>query len=361
MMSNISPASKNEGITDSCCDTTVKQRECSFLWTIDSYSTLTNTRFDFESSEFSAIDDNFKWRLEHKTQTWGIEIYLRPDLDDLKKYGGVSVSAEFAVMKPDNTKIYTKISSSSCCVWNDNYIKYKNVGSLGDISKVLREWVYEDKLKLLCELVYFKKTDIVNLSSSCCSKPVKISESSLSTDYERFFIDDDNFKDVTISVKGKNYPVHKTVLAARSSVFNAMLRNDMQESQKNHINIADIEQETFEEILHYIYTGKTTNLEESAFELLPAADKYDLKELKTKCEEVLFRKLSIDNAGSILILADMHHAEDLKAHALRFIKANHSECEDFKETEVWNIVTKSHPHLMEDLLDVIFCKRRKLS
>ncbi|XP_065204072.1 speckle-type POZ protein-like [Planococcus citri] len=166
----------------------------------------------------------------------------------------------------------------------------------------------------------------------------------------------EDFSDVTISVKGKNYPAHKLILAARSSVFKAMFRNDMQESQKNRIVINDIEEETFEEMLHYIYTGKVKNLEESAFELLSVADKYDLKELKNACEGILLSKLSADNVGKILVLADMHNAEELKANALRFIKAKYSNCGNYENTEMWKILTESRPSLMKDMLAMVFNK-----
>ncbi|XP_065209070.1 speckle-type POZ protein B-like [Planococcus citri] len=334
----------------------VDLRKCTFSWTIDQYSTHARSECDLKSSTFSAIGDNFKWHLTHKIRKFypdspDVVLYLHPDLDDLRKYGTVSVNVQVFLVRHNNPKLQTTPVSYKFD-WHGD-MKECYVGSLGYVFQT-RHCAHEDKLKLICELSYSRKPYFAYLPSSCCSKPDKISESNLSTDFERFFIDDDNFKDATISVTGKNYPVHKTVLAARSSVFNAMFKSNMEESQKNHIVITDIEQEPFEEMLHYIYTGKTKNLQELAFELLPAADKYDLRELKTMCEEVLLRKLSTDNAARILILADMHRAEDLKASALRFMKMYHSKCKDFKETEVWNIVTGSRPHLMKDLLDVIF-------
>ena len=40
-----------------------------------------------------------------------------------------------------------------------------------------------------------------------------------------------------------------------------------------------------EDMLKYIYGGKIENLEDKATKLLAAADQYDLKLLKKKCEE----------------------------------------------------------------------------
>lgn len=46
---------------------------------------------------------------------------------------------------------------------------------------------------------------------------------------------------------------------------------------------------------------------------------YDLGRLKIMCEEALCTNLSIENAADILILADLHSAEQLKAQAIDYI------------------------------------------
>lgn len=46
---------------------------------------------------------------------------------------------------------------------------------------------------------------------------------------------------------------------------------------------------------------------------------YALERLKVMCEEALCTNLSIDNAAEILILADLHSADQLKAQAIDFI------------------------------------------
>lgn len=46
---------------------------------------------------------------------------------------------------------------------------------------------------------------------------------------------------------------------------------------------------------------------------------YALERLKVMCEEALCTNLSIENAAEILILADLHSADQLKAQAIDFI------------------------------------------
>ena len=46
---------------------------------------------------------------------------------------------------------------------------------------------------------------------------------------------------------------------------------------------------------------------------------YDLERLKVMCEEALCSNLSVETAADVLILADMHSANQLKAHAIDYI------------------------------------------
>lgn len=46
---------------------------------------------------------------------------------------------------------------------------------------------------------------------------------------------------------------------------------------------------------------------------------YNLERLKVMCEEALCSSLSVESVSSILVLADLHNAEQLKSHAVDFI------------------------------------------
>ena len=80
-----------------------------------------------------------------------------------------------------------------------------------------------------------------------------------------------------------------------------------------------MDHEVFREMLRFIYTGKAANLERMADDLLAAADKYALERLKVMCEEALCTNLSTENSAEVLILADLHSADQLKAQAIDFI------------------------------------------
>lgn len=63
------------------------------------------------------------------------------------------------------------------------------------------------------------------------------------------------------------------VSAARSPVFAAMFEHEMEERKHNRVAITDVDHEVLREMLRFIYTGKATNLEKMADDLLAAADK----------------------------------------------------------------------------------------
>ena len=93
----------------------------------------------------------------------------------------------------------------------------------------------------------------------------------------------------------------------------------MEERKHNRVEISDVDHEVFREMLRFIYTGKAANLERMADDLLAAADKYALERLKVMCEEALCTNLSTENSAEVLILADLHSADQLKAQAIDFI------------------------------------------
>ena len=81
--------------------------------------------------------------------------------------------------------------------------------------------------------------------------------------------------DFTFVVDGVEIVAHKAVLAARSPVFAAMFRNEMREKVSNRADIVDVDADTFQELLRFIYTGTVENLSELVREILAASIKYD--------------------------------------------------------------------------------------
>ncbi|XP_065216090.1 speckle-type POZ protein B-like [Planococcus citri] len=329
-----------------------KLKKCDFTWLIDSREFLDLAFVQSESPLCSSVDEDFIYRIKltyckngnNPESAKFLSIFLCFRVGDSRHdCDAVLGEVEFSVLK-SNGKFGSKKrkfeirNNGNMQLWNyvgfHEYIKRTHAAN----------WVVRDRLAIFCQISYCIRIEKENKSR-------EILDSSLSYDLERLFADK-NFSDVTIQVKDREYHVYKGILAARSPVFDAMFRNDMQENVTNVVKISDIGQDVFEEILHYIYCGKVKNLEKLVCEILPAAKKYDLKQLMILCEETLAEQLSKDNAIKILILAHTHHAVWLKTEALEFIKL-HANWADVKSSEIWNDLTSFHPDLMAEMLTVL--------
>ncbi|KAA0201806.1 hypothetical protein HAZT_HAZT011536 [Hyalella azteca] len=203
----------------------------------------------------------------------------------------------------------------------------------------------DDKLTLYCEVSVV--ADSVNISGQSNTVQFKVSECRLSEDLGMLF-DSQRYCDVTLAVGAREFQAHKALLAARSPVFAAMFSHEMEERKHNRVEIMDVEPEVLHEMLRFIYTGKSNNLTRMADDLLAAADKYALDRLKVMCEEALCTNLSTENVADVLILADLHSADQLKAQAIDFINTCCRHATDVMETTGWKAMISSHPHLIAE-------------
>jgi speckle-type POZ protein len=87
------------------------------------------------------------------------------------------------------------------------------------------------------------------------------------------------FTDFEFLVRGKVFPAHRAILAARSPV----LANLLSEPGVDFHRIEDIDPQVFEQFLHFVYTGRLTT---SAAEpqLLVVAERFQIDTLKKLCQ-----------------------------------------------------------------------------
>lgn len=114
--------------------------------------------------------------------------------------------------------------------------------------------------------------DSVNIAGQNNTTQFKVPECRLSEDLSQLF-ESQKFSDVILTVGGKEFYAHKAILAARSPVFAAMFEHEMEEKKQNRVDITDMDHEVMKEMLKFIYSGKSPQLEKMADELLAAADK----------------------------------------------------------------------------------------
>jgi len=174
---------------------------------------------------------------------------------------------------------------------------------------------------------------------------------SLSCDMRDAFASND-FTDMTIVCDKREFHCHKFLLAARSEVFAAMLRHEFLEKQNSRVDVKEIDGETMELLLSYIYTGLVTDFknvsELQLVELFKAADRYRLDHLKNMCEEELVKRVEASNAADILSLAHKYNAGPLKSFALAMISRN---VEEVMRTRGWKELILSEQGLLVEAFD----------
>ncbi|XP_073836747.1 protein roadkill-like [Musca autumnalis] len=159
----------------------------------------------------------------------------------------------------------------------------------------------------------------------------------------------EEFSDITLVAQGGiELKAHRLILRTRSTVFDAMFRNDFLENQTNRITIDDIDADVLEEMLKYIYTGDDDNIpKEMASELLMVADKYALMDLQEMCVKILIDSKQIDTITDTLLLAERNSNKRLKEQVIEFIIAN---IKDVMETVHWKTLQETEPNLCLEVM-----------
>uniref|UniRef100_A0A182ML51 Speckle-type POZ protein n=1 Tax=Anopheles culicifacies TaxID=139723 RepID=A0A182ML51_9DIPT len=326
----------------------VKVVKFSYMWTINNFSFCREEMGEvLKSSTFSAgANDKLKWclrvnpkGLDEESKDY-LSLYLL--LVSCNK-SEVRAKFKFSILnaKREETKAMESQRAYRFVQGKDwGFKKFIRRDFLLDEANGL---LPEDKLTIFCEVSVV--ADSVNISGQSNIIQFKVPECKLSEDLGTLF-DNEKFSDVTLAVGGREFQVHKAILAARSPVFAAMFEHEMEERKQNRVAITDVDHEVLKEMLRFIYTGKAPNLDKMADDLLAAADKYALDKLKVMCEEALCVNLSVETAAETLILADLHSADQLKAQTIDFINTSHAT--DVVETVGWKNMVATHPHLLNE-------------
>ncbi|XP_065205328.1 speckle-type POZ protein-like [Planococcus citri] len=313
------------------CKSELRVHEVNYVWTIDNFDFREAEGSFLYSSEFSVVlNDEIKWKLQLRPNgetdakdTISFFLYICSSILTEKVYAKLKVS----VLDFQNEKRCTKKTKvagfglDGVGSWG-----YKELLTKNDYFR--ENLLIDNKLTISCEIIFSTVCDATNETSQKGETSVLLPNTTvcdLSSQNFGLSLEHREFSDVIISVNGQEYLAHKIILAARSPVFAAMFAHNVKENEENRVYINDMDEEVASEMLRYIYTGKCEKLSELATGLLVAADKYDLAGLKNVCGLELSKTLSVDNAASILALADMHAAEALKKAAIKFIVSKRTE------------------------------------
>lgn len=155
------------------------------------------------------------------------------------------------------------------------------------------------------------------------------------------------FCDVIIKVQDEEFRSHKSVLAARSSVFHEMLHEDMVEKGSDKFQITDCEPDAFREFLAYFYSGDMNELStKRVCEVYCLADKYKMPQLKLDCITVMKKGMSVENFCEIIHFAVLHKESEVIKRGTDFFLKN---IKDVLQSVQWQTFLKENPDLANDL------------
>jgi speckle-type POZ protein len=248
-------------------------------------------------------------------------------------------------------------------------ISEKHVNSAGDVSLVVRLTIIKEN-----ETNHSLSSDLKNL------------------------IDDEKSSDLILQSGSREFRVHSNILAARSPVFAALLKEkqldeiietnkenkgeekedgdehkEEKEGEENKVKeeitkerksisprkislgphrleIKDLPPDTLEVLLKYIYTDSSNNVDLFSQTLLAASDRYQLPGLKVHCEKHLGEIINPENVSDILLLSETHRCDTLKKTALAYCGENHSYI--IKDSR-WKVIEEEKPDLFEEAISAV--------
>jgi len=175
--------------------------------------------------------------------------------------------------------------------------------------------------KLCREIQNLKITS--NKLSKCAledQKPATNPQDGIYSDLKNL-IQDDHFKDFTITIDDRKFLIHKFLLAARSSTLAEMFRvNPNAES----LNLVDISIKTFEVIHKFLYTDELPQDDEVNFlPLYEAAGRLKIGKLQNLAGEKLAEQICSENALDVLNLSHKNEDNVLSQKAFNQIKKSY--------------------------------------
>lgn len=133
-------------------------------------------------------------------------------------------------------------------------------------------------------------------------------------------LDEAIYADVTIHTADGTLRAHKAILCASSPVFRSMFYHDLKEKESSTIYIEDMSMESCMAFLNYMYgTIKREDFWKHRLELLDAANKYDIADLKDACEESLLEDIDSGNVLERLQEAWLYQLDKLKKACLTYL------------------------------------------
>ncbi|XP_049943303.1 speckle-type POZ protein-like [Schistocerca serialis cubense] len=156
--------------------------------------------------------------------------------------------------------------------------------------------------------------------------------------------------DFGLHAGGTVLKAHRALLSMRSPYFAAMLQPHTKEAREGFVKVWDVNSEVLKQVLLYVYTGVAPALRDMPWDLLIAADKYQLQHLKRQCEAHIASCLSVDNAAETAANASLFSCDILWDRAVLFIKRN---LYQVMRTPGWTETISTHPEVIQRISELM--------
>lgn len=154
-----------------------------------------------------------------------------------------------------------------------------------------------------------------------------------------------NNTDVEFNVQGELMGAHSLILKATSSAFASIVHSRTPKIKPSHVvNVNDVDPQVFQQLLHYIYTGRVPLIDEEgmAERLYKAATKFGLENLKDECVRFVLTNLTVNNVVNVLIWSCNNCLTNLHEYALNFVALHYSQvCQqpDWKLIDTYPLIS----------------------
>ncbi|XP_071042731.1 speckle-type POZ protein-like [Parasteatoda tepidariorum] len=164
------------------------------------------------------------------------------------------------------------------------------------------------------------------------------------------------FTDVELVVEGESFYAHRFILSARSSVFKNMFQTDTFKSKNGRVEITNVDVESMDDFLKYLYTGSLDELDfDDAIKLFVAADNYMIPELKKECVTRLKKNVTPSNVCDLMNLSKTHQDETLKSAVEDCL---YSHADEILASEEWKKLVINDVSLATEMLQKLTTKQR---
>ncbi len=167
-------------------------------------------------------------------------------------------------------------------------------------------------------------------------------------------LDSGDTADVLLVCGDTKFPCHRSLLAARSSVFKTMFygKGNFKERKTGQVVIEEFKPEEVKQFLKFIYVGECNFSEVDPWQILAMADKYDVQGLKKTCGLVLKESLSKNNCLEYVDKACLFKINDLISACVDLARKNPKLISDAD----WTGLAGKYPEIAVELFKKLCAK-----